>query len=928
METFSPRQEAAIAATNKTVWWVFRVEDTLGNIYYWSTGSMVSSGNETIQVGAKEAPGVWTNNEWERVASFKVIDFSGISLRRSKSEAGIHAPNDVSFTIVNAGNVLDAANFTGGTVRIGLVIEDSVAKELCGSWRFRIKSASPYAQQIDVTCEDFLQEFLRGTYPTTRLISDIFPNSFGTDADNMCVPEPYGTCYIPLRSVYAVDGRYYFLGETTNTYTITAVRSPRSLGTKIEWTSGSFAFTQETKADAAAHDWRVFQPIIADSNNDGAVDACGLWLAGDRFLDMPTQFSRSDTATITSPADVLIRVLEQMGVSGSDLSLASFDAAKATFASWGLAWNFAFYYKEDRAAVLARLLAMCHSCLIVGETISIQVLSKASQGAITNADVLKTADVGPDTFRYSDALAEQTSDSGYVAFQEAGESQDAFIKILVPAKASVAVPDSETVAFPGVQDTQQVQVLGTLYYQRKFLKSADVSFSLKGTRLALRPDDVININYADYGGTYPVLIDEITINHDASLDVSAIRFSAGLDDWGDLAPAAITIASDTPGGVYSPVIAGPDSTGASAPPNLIPGRLRVGAGVNYLLLDPATPLRLSMFDTSVEKLRIGNLNGFLGYVSALYGIAIGDVTDYMTYDPTNGLRVSGKIQGGTIAGFTIDPTEGLYSGSGATRVQMKASVGIWAGATLESAAPFRVSTAGAVRADNATVTGTVNATGGYITNMTLGKTGVASGTLVLEVVDGTGDSYIAAGKTDFTNAQTGFIIGIDDSDSNTPKFFIGSPTKYLNWDGTTLTIEGAAISGVIGGTTADAFTVNSDLTDANADLVLGRTTGGNATLRWNGSLGSFDKSICLLMGLHVGGAADPGDNNLLVDGTGTIVGAFGCNAASAQTAYASGGALSAYSTGAFGLDSGANMSALHAMVVAIRAALVANGIMS
>jgi hypothetical protein len=38
--------------------------------------------------------------------------------------------------------------------------------------------------------------------------------------------------------------------------------------------------------------------------------------------------------------------------------------------------------------------------------------------------------------------------------------------------------------------------------------------------------------------------------------------------------------------------------------------------------------------------------------------------------------------------------------------------------------------------------------------------------------------------------------------------------------------------------------------------------------------------------------------------------------------------LSAYATGAFGLDSGANMSALHALVVKIRAALVANGIMS
>jgi len=81
-------------------------------------------------------------------------------------------------------------------------------------------------------------------------------------------------------------------------------------------------------------------------------------------------------------------------------------------------------------------------------------------------------------------------------------------------------------------------------------------------------------------------------------------------------------------------------------------------------------------------------------------------------------------------------------------------------------------------------------------------------------------------------------------------------------------------------------------------------------------------------GLHVGGDSDPGDNNLLVDGTGTITGAFGCNSKTAQTAYASGGALAAYGTGSYGLDSAANMSALHALVVKIRAALVANGIMS
>ena len=60
----------------------------------------------------------------------------------------------------------------------------------------------------------------------------------------------------------------------------------------------------------------------------------------------------------------------------------------------------------------------------------------------------------------------------------------------------------------------------------------------------------------------------------------------------------------------------------------------------------------------------------------------------------------------------------------------------------------------------------------------------------------------------------------------------------------------------------------------------------------------------------------------------TVTGAFGCNGATAQMAYASGGALVAYGAGANGFDSGANAAALHALVVAIRSALVANGIMS
>jgi len=63
--------------------------------------------------------------------------------------------------------------------------------------------------------------------------------------------------------------------------------------------------------------------------------------------------------------------------------------------------------------------------------------------------------------------------------------------------------------------------------------------------------------------------------------------------------------------------------------------------------------------------------------------------------------------------------------------------------------------------------------------------------ITLGVSDGNGDAYIAAGKTDFNNTQAGFILGIDDSDSNKAKLFIGNESNYLNWDGSALTIRGA-----------------------------------------------------------------------------------------------------------------------------------------
>lgn len=73
------------------------------------------------------------------------------------------------------------------------------------------------------------------------------------------------------------------------------------------------------------------------------------------------------------------------------------------------------------------------------------------------------------------------------------------------------------------------------------------------------------------------------------------------------------------------------------------GWLRLlGEGTNspYYSVFKRTGLTYSDF---TEVCRLGNLNGFLGYSSEEYGIAIGETTKYLKYDPTNGLRVAGDI---------------------------------------------------------------------------------------------------------------------------------------------------------------------------------------------------------------------------------------------------------------------------------------------
>jgi len=512
MRSLDSTQNYLLGKTYKSAIWLFDITDKYDNSYHWSTRE-------------------YTYNS--TTYSFNIVDFPGITLNRNQSEAGIITPNEVRIEIGNKDNTYTADNFVDGSVLIYLLIDDT----LIAKWKFNIIRAYGSYQSITLECEDFLQKYLEGAYPNTKYVKALFPDNYYEDED-LCVPVCFGTAYIPLRPVEIDGDRYYLLGSTDNTYTIAEVHTPAEWGIKQSWSSSSYTFTQSTKTDQFGNSWRVFQPIIADSNLDGTPDACGVWISGQKILDMPTKFSYNTT---TNPANIIKEILKDFGVPDDEIDDDSFTSAASTFTSWGLEWNGGFWKKSTRQSILSTLLNMCHARILVRDKLVLSVLSKTSQKTITTSLVVK------ESFDYS-KLSEELSDSGYVAWQKEDEPQDNILKALVPGKGSTTdYISDETVFIPWVQNAVHVQKLACLVFQRKFFKVAQISFTGRSELLALEPGDVITINGDNYGGEYKAVIDSVEINNDLSVKVIATRYSIELDDWDDLTQFSdITIYTTVP----------------------------------------------------------------------------------------------------------------------------------------------------------------------------------------------------------------------------------------------------------------------------------------------------------------------------------------------------------------------------------------------
>ncbi|RLA60243.1 MAG: hypothetical protein DRQ89_13110, partial [Epsilonproteobacteria bacterium] len=718
MQSYSADQNTVAASTYKKIYWLFET-----GAYRWSTKAVPDS--------------VWDATAY----TFKVLpeSFDGIKLQRNKTEEDMFAPSTTEFTIHNKGNVLDSADFEGDLVTVRLVVSDGpesesgTLTEQLGVWIFNVESCKDINQTLEFECVDPITYISESEYPKNVQVNTIAPNVEDRQ-DSLCLPETFGVAYIPIRSIFRNDSsgpeRYYVLGVENRTFTITEVRTPRDANAgKTIWPSSEYDFDQTTFEIDSSDNYEVFQAIIhnsnvdADSSGTGVMDANGTWWTGSGMCDLPTKFSRTDGIhPLTNPADVIAYILEDAGISAGIIDTgggSSFETAENTFDSsnWALDFNGGLFSPQPFNKLLAMLLNMCHSCLRITDKIELHVLTNTSRKTITTAEILNTKASGYGSFKRNYITKEKT-DSGSIAFQpgvDDGESQDQLIRYTVPAKASIDNIANTTLQIPFISDSQQAQKIGMLYYQLKLLGEEEISFDSKGTMIALQPHDFITINATRYGGNYAVLIDSMDINKDISISFNTIKFSDTIDDWEDLTPSGITVTTETTNDSYVPVVVGPDSTsGSGVIPNNLQGRLRLGAmDGGSILLDPAVPAIVLAEGPTLDKLIIGDLG------TDNYGIQINDDAGDMVVQIDDNQSV--------MAGFTINTADGLYAGVDATRVQMKAGAGFWAGATVQTSAPFYVTAAGELHATDAVITGSITADSGTIGGYTIEDSYIVSG---------------------------------------------------------------------------------------------------------------------------------------------------------------------------------------------------------
>jgi hypothetical protein len=448
---------------------------------------------------------------------------------------------DITIEIPDSADTYTSSNFLDLDVDIYAYANDGTYAGAIRKFLFVVIGAKKVYDILYLTLRDrFAHDELEALYPTSEMVQDVWASD-GDSKLGYCMPIPFGAAFIPMPSIYITDQRYYLLGEPDGTYTIKKVQSPQDWPKSV-WESGGYTFTQYTKDT-----YRVFQAIIADSDADGIADANGLFPDGSKFEPISVEYTRSDTATITNPANIIANLI----FSGSGVTI---DPA---FYRNDTIFEGAFTHPRPRYEWASEILKACNAAMVIGANGHRQIknLVPTAYGQLTTANILS------DSFNFDPIVSSDNYDGGYVQFPKAGDPQHVLYKHRVGLGNSASVnPSPDTLNLQFINDTQEAQKFGILYFERLVDKSADVQAEAWLDMMELNPDAVLGISGALYDSAVnaDMVIDSLSISSDMTVSIKGEQFGHSLSIFNNLTPSALSIAEDDSTGGWRPVIVGPD----------------------------------------------------------------------------------------------------------------------------------------------------------------------------------------------------------------------------------------------------------------------------------------------------------------------------------------------------------------------------------
>jgi hypothetical protein len=595
--------------------WLFEID--LGNTgsvdYYLSTKKKIYGGQTYSNIDGGD--------------SF-VIDFTPIKMHRAYADVGIMAPSSILIAVDNKGSSLVPTNFEGAAITVRLVIKadigiklssgitlssdidleaSNVAETEISAWSFIVKSSYTMYQSLYLQCVDWLSNYMTGDYPNTPLISTLWTAANVPD-DNVCVPKIWGSCYFPIRWTKAdVTGDdLYVLGEynTGETHTIVQCRDPITIGNTVypeNDSNNTFTITENKEANNGNY-YSTATFIINDSGSNA------FW---ERNIhpDMPCKYSNSATVNTKNPIEQIKEILLDFGVPESKINNGAYLTAKEIWRGRGLRFNTPLWYKRPRTEVLAHMLMQCNTRLIVRDQIFFKVNSTASQHTINNSWVLKPGEVGEGMFTYRPMSITDYKDSGHILYRPSDKSIDDHLKVLVSAKTGTNYISDTTLDCLYIEDSSDAQKIGKMALQRLLFPKASITCVLKPKCLQVEVGDMLSIEGANYNAlsNYNVLLDEMSINRDGSVQISATVFRDTLNDWDDISVSTIVVIDDNSVGGFYSVYSGRETLGSLSGDSLIEmnGSLILPTGEDIILRGSDTDPAQIKFQGSVRTLTLG-----------------------------------------------------------------------------------------------------------------------------------------------------------------------------------------------------------------------------------------------------------------------------------------------------------------------------------